>query len=376
MTVPFLDLRRQTAAVRSELDAAVARVLDEGPFVFGPWLREFETQFAEYCGAAHAVGVASGTDAITIALQSLGIAPGDEVITVANTCVPTVAGIEAAGAIPVLVDVDPTTYTLDPAAADAAVTERTRAVVPVHLYGQCADMDAVLELAERRGLKVLEDAAQAHGAMYRGRRAGTLGHASAFSFYPTKNLGAFGDAGAVVTDDDDVAEQAHLLRNYGERERYDSVRRGRNSRLDAVQASVLLEKLRHLDAWNERRREIAETYRERLSEAGVVLPVEADGRRHVYHLFVVRVAERDAFRARLSQAGVSTLVHYPRPVHLHPAYSQLRGTERRLAESERASGEVVSLPLFPELTDHEIEAVIRAVQDAARSSASVADDLG
>jgi dTDP-4-amino-4,6-dideoxygalactose transaminase len=370
MNVPFLDLNRQTAMIRDELDKAVSNVLDDGHFVLGPRLAEFESRFAEYCDTTHVIGVASGTDAITIALQAVGVAPGDEVITAANTCVPTVAAIEAAGAIPVLVDIDPTTYTLDPAAADAAVTERTRAIVPVHLYGQCADMNGVLELASRHGLKVVEDAAQAHGAMYQGRSAGTLGDASAFSFYPTKNLGALGDGGAVVTGDEAVAEQARLLRSYGERERYDSVRRGWNSRLDPLHASVLTTKLRHLDAWNDRRREIAGVYRELLSDAEVRLPTEADGRHHVYHLFVVRVADRDAFRSRLAAEGVATLVHYPRPVHMHPAYKWLASSGQALDESERASAEIVSLPLFPELEDGEIHAVAQAVVKAARSSSA------
>lgn len=365
MTVAFLDLSRHVRAIRGEVDGAIARVLDGGQFVLGSLLEEFEQAFAAFCGARHAVGVASGTDALTIALQAVGVVAGDEVITVANTCVPTVAAIGAAGALPVLVDVDPSTHTLDPTRLEAAVTERTRAIVPVHLYGQCADMEPILELARRHGLKVVEDAAQAHGASYCGTRAGMLGDAAAFSFYPTKNLGALGDGGAVVTDDPEVDAQARLLRTYGERERYHSVREGWNSRLDTLQAAILSAKLAHLDAWTDRRREIAARYLESLSETALGLPVEAPGRRHVYHLFVVTVTERDAFRTVLSDAGVETLVHYPRPIHRQPAYEHLRPTGDGLAESNRLAEQVVSLPLYPELEDGEIQIVIDAARRAA-----------
>ncbi len=322
---------------------------------------DFEGAFASYCGAAHAIGVASGTEAITIALQAVGVGEGDEVITAANTCVPTVAGIEATGARAVLADVDGETYTLDPAGLEELVTDRTRAIVPVHLYGQCADMDPILELASRRGLRVVEDAAQAVGAEYRGRRAGSMGDAAAFSFYPTKNLGALGDAGAVVAMDPEIAEQARLLRNYGERSKYDSVRRGWNSRLDTIQAAILSAKLLHLDGWTDRRRELASLYDDALQGSAVVMPAVAPERIHVYHLYVVRVEGRDSVQDRLRDEGVGTLVHYPRPVHRHPAYE---GLDRpgRLATSERLSEEILSLPLYPELEDAEAEAVVDAVR--------------
>ena len=365
MKVPFLDLSRHVAGIRDELDAAIASVLTGGWFVFGPPLEEFEAAFATHCGAREAVGVANGTDALTIALQAVGVGPGDEVITAANTCVPTVAAIDAAGALPVLADVDAQTHTLDPACLADAVTGRTRAIVPVHLYGQCADMEPITSFARARDLKVVEDAAQAHGAAYREGRAGTLGDAAAFSFYPTKNLGALGDGGAVVTDHPEVAEQARLLRNYGEEERYRSVRQGWNSRLDTVQAAILSAKLRHLDAWTERRQEIAARYVEALSDSGLGLPVAADGRRHVYHLFVVTVEGRDAFRQALLDDGVQTLVHYPRPIHRQPAYEHLAPAEPSLRRCEHLSEHVVSLPLYPELGDEEIEAVVRAVRRAA-----------
>ena len=365
MKVPFLDLSRQIAAIRDELDVTIARVLDGGWFVLGPPLEAFERDFAAYCGAREAVGVASGTDAITIALQAVGVEPGDEVVTAANTCVPTVAAIEAAGGTPVLADVDPRTHTLDPDRLEEAFTERTRAIVPVHLYGQCADMAPIVEIARARGLKVVEDAAQAVGASYRGRRTGTLGDVAAFSFYPTKNLGALGDGGAVVTDDPEVGEQARLLRVYGERERYRSLRSGWNSRLDTLQAAILGTKLAHLDAWTERRRDLASHYVGALADTGVGVPVAGDGREHVYHLFVVTVNERDAFRATLEQAGVQTLVHYPRPIHRQPAYERLAPADGRLYECDKLADRVVSLPLFPELEDAEVEAVVEAVRVAA-----------
>jgi dTDP-4-amino-4,6-dideoxygalactose transaminase len=367
VSVPFLDLSRQIAEIRPLLDDAIGEVLDGGRFVLGPRVDEFEAAFAGYCGAAHAVGVASGTDAITIALQAAGIGAGDEVITAANTCVPTVAAIEAARAQPVLADVDPRTHTLDPARLDELLTERTRAVVPVHLYGQCADMAPIIEVARRHGLKVIEDAAQAHGAGYRDNRAGTLADAAAFSFYPTKNLGALGDGGAVVTNDAELAEQARLLRSYGERERYDSVRSGWNSRLDTVQAAILSAKLGRLADWTERRREIASNYLDGLSDCPLGLPTEAEGRHHVYHLFVVTVADRDGFRRTLQESGIGTLVHYPRPVHLQPAYAGLATPDGRLAESERLAAHIVSLPLFPELEQGEVEAVVAAVRRATRT---------
>jgi dTDP-3-amino-3,4,6-trideoxy-alpha-D-glucose transaminase len=364
-SVPFLDLRRQVARLRTELDAALARALDEARFVGGSAVESFERAFSAYCGAAFCVGVASGTDALTIALLALGIERGDEVLTAANTCVPTVAAIEAAGATPVLVDPDPETFTLDPGLLEPALTERTRAIVPVHLYGRCADMEPIVAFARAHRLRVVEDAAQAHGAEYQGRRAGTLADAAAFSFYPTKNLGALGDAGAVVTDDADTAERARLLRNYGERVRYDSVLAGTNSRLDTLQAAVLLAKLPHLDGWNERRRALAARYRQALADVDVRLPGDDEG--HVHHLFVLRVANRDELRGSLQERGVQTLVHYPKAIHQHRAYERLARASS-LPVSERLAAEVVSLPLYPELSEAEADEVTSAVRDAAARS--------
>ena len=359
--VPFLELSRQVTALRDELDAAIAAVLDSGRFVGGEAVERFEHEFAEWCGAPHAVGVASGTDALTLALQAVGVGAGDEVITVANTCVPTVVGIEQTGAIPVLVDASRESMTIDPERVAEAIGPRTRAVVPVHLYGRCADIDPLLDLAREHGIKVVEDCAQAHGATYRGQRAGTMGDAAAFSFYPTKNLGALGDGGAVVTASEDVASTARQLRSYGERRQYDSVRNGgRNSRLDTLQAAMLSVKLGHLDEWNTRRREIASRYDEALVATGISAPGRPADGEHVYHLYVIAHSDRDAFRARLADSGVETLVHYPRAIHQHPGYSQLRGGGS-LETSEYLASSVVSLPLYPELTDDEVAIVSGAV---------------
>jgi len=366
--IPFNDLARHTARYREELQDVIVRVLNAGRYVLGEELDRFETTFASYCGTRFAVGVASGTDAITIALQAAGIVPGDEVITAANTCVPTIVGIEGAGARPVLVDCEETTYTLDPALIEEAITPRTKAIVPVHLYGQCADLDQILGLAQRYGINVVEDCAQAHGAEYDGRRAGSFGLAGAFSFYPTKNLGALGDGGAVVTNDADIAARARLLRNYGERERFEHVLRGRNSRLDALQAALLTAKLKHLDDWNERRRELAGRYSSVLDGSIASVPLEAQRRRHVFHLYVIRVRQRDRFRRALADMGVETAIHYPTPVQRQPAYSDLMPVGRSLATSERLAGEIVSLPLYPDLSDDEASRVASAVTGAAEGA--------
>jgi dTDP-4-amino-4,6-dideoxygalactose transaminase len=357
--VSFLDLRRQHAALRQDLDRALAEVLDGDRFIGGPRVEAFERELAAYCGAAAAVGVASGTDAIELSLRALGVGEGDEVITAANTCVPTIAGIEASGATPVLVDVDEATFTLDPGELPAATTARTRAIVAVHLYGQCADVEAIGVFAREHGLALVEDAAQAHGAESGGRRAGTLGAAAAFSFYPTKNLGAVGDGGAVVTDDPAVGDVVRELRSFGERGGGAAVRRGSNSRLDPLQAAVLSVKLPHLERWNDRRRALAGLYDADLAEA-IDTPRERDDARHVYHLYVVRSVRRDEIAGALAQRGIGTLVHYPRAVHEHPAYTWL-ARPGKLGRSERLAREVLSLPLYPELTDEEARAVVGAV---------------
>jgi dTDP-4-amino-4,6-dideoxygalactose transaminase len=363
--VPFADLRRTTAAVRAELDAATARVLDSGWFVMGDEGRAFEREFAEWCGTAHAVGCASGTDAIELALRALGVGPGDEVVTQANTCVPTVAGIERAGATPVLCDVEPEAGTMDAESLRRTIGPDTRAVVPVHLYGQCTDVDALRDAAG--GLPLVEDCAQAHGAALRGRPAGTMGELGTFSFYPTKNLGAVGDGGAVVTADAALDERLRLIRTYGEAERYVHVEHGVNSRLDELQAALLRAKLPRLTAWNERRAAIAATYDAALEGTPVRPLARLPDRRAVFHLYVVLTGAREAFRARLSDAGVGTLVHYPQPIHAYAPYRDLRRDPGGLAAAEALAAEVVSLPLYPELTDGEVEHVAAAARTAAAS---------
>jgi dTDP-4-amino-4,6-dideoxygalactose transaminase len=364
-TVPFADLRRQHDALRPVLDPAIARVLDRGWFILGEEVRAFEEEFAAWCGARHAVGVASGTDAITVTLMALGIGAGDEVVTVPNVSAPTASAIVAAGARPVFVDVDPITRNLDAAGLLDVLTERTRAIVPVHLYGRPCDIDAVLAVAGPRGIAVIEDAAQAHGARFRARSVGTLASAACFSFYPTKNLGAAGDAGMVLTDDAGVAARARMIREYGQERRYHNRMHGRNSRLDELQAAILRVKLPHVHRWNARRREIAARYDDGLRDTALRLPERLDADGHVFHLYVVESEDRDGFRERCRERGVETAVHYPIPLHLQPCYRPLGYAEGAFPVAERLCRTVVSLPMFPELTDEEVDCVIRAGRDAA-----------
>jgi dTDP-4-amino-4,6-dideoxygalactose transaminase len=363
--VPFADLGRATQTVRPDLDAAVARVFGSGWFVLGGEGSAFEAEFAQAMQAEHAVGVASGTDAIELALRAVGVGPGDEVVTQANTCVPTVAAIERAGATPVLCDVEAAAGTMDPTSLEAAITARTRAVIPVHLYGQVGDLAAVLEACEPRGIPVVEDCAQAHGATFEGSVAGTLGAAGAFSFYPTKNLGALGDGGAVLTGDGALAERLRLLRQYGQADRYDHVAHGVNSRLDELQAALLRAKLPHLAAGNARRNAIAARYDEALADAPVRPLRRLEGRAHAFHLYVVLAPDRAAFQAALADRGVATLVHYPRPIHGHPPYAGLGQGTASLTVSEELAERVVSLPLYPELTDAEVEHVAGVLSEVA-----------
>jgi len=369
VSVPFLDLTRGYRRIRDEMLAAVERTLERGRYILDEEVAAFEREFADYCGARYAVGVGSGTEALHLALRACGVRPGDGVITAPNTAAPTVCAIVAAQARPVFVDVDPDTLTLDPArlraclqAAAAAVP--ISAVVPVHLYGGAADMDGVTAVAREFGVRVIEDAAQGHGVEYRGRKVGTLGQAGCFSFYPTKNLGACGDAGMVVTDDADVAAQLKMLRNYGEEAKYRNRRDGVNSRLDEIQAAILRVKLRHLDAWTAERRRWAARYADLLADARLRLPREAPAVRHGYHLYVVRSPRRDALRCLLQQQGIATAVHYPTPVHLQPAYATLGYGAGSFPVAERACTEVLSLPLYPELTEEEIGRVAAALHAA------------
>jgi dTDP-4-amino-4,6-dideoxygalactose transaminase len=349
--VPMVDLHAQYERIRTEADAAIRAVVEGTQFINGPDCRLLEQEFAAYCGAAAAVGVANGTDALTLALKALGVGPGDDVLTVANTFIATGEAILLCGARPVFVDVDPVTCTLDPSRLEAALTPRTKVVLPVHLYGHPADMGAILEIASRKGLPVLEDAAQAHGAEVGGKRAGRLGHGATFSFYPGKNLGAWGDAGMVVSDDAAFVARVRQLANHGGgAHKYDNVVPGTNSRLDTLQAAVLRVKLRHLDAWNAERRERAQAYTRALEGTpGVVLPREREGARSAWHLYTVRSSARDALKAHLEAAGIATAVHYPRPIHLQPAMAAAGGKPGDLPASEQLSREVLSLPLYPEL---------------------------
>jgi dTDP-4-amino-4,6-dideoxygalactose transaminase len=354
--------RAQYLAQREEIDAAIRRVLEGGRYILGEEAAAFEREFAAYAGASHGIGVGNGTDALEIALAACGIGPGDEVITVAHTAVATVAAIERVGASPVLVDIDPATYTLDPAQLERAHSPRVKAVVPVHLYGQCADLPPIVEFARAHGLRIIEDCAQAHGASYQGRPAGSWGDAACFSFYPTKNLGALGDGGMVVTSDAGIAARARLLREYGWSRRYVSDVAGRNSRLDELQSAVLRVKLRSLDQDNARRAQLAGAYTAALAESDLELPRARAEAVHVFHLYVVRSRRRDALQRHLDAGGVGALAHYPVPIHLQPAYEgRLRGA-RALPETEKAAREVLSLPMHPQLTEAELGVVTGRVR--------------
>jgi len=361
--IPMADLRREYGRIRPEIDQAIERVLRRGWFILGEEVEAFETEWAAYCGAPHAVGVGNGTDAVHLALRAAGIGPGDEVVVPAMTAAFTALGVAMTGATPVFADVDPMFYTLDADALAAAITPRTAAVVPVHLYGCPADMEAILPVARRYGLLVVEDAAQAHGARYADTRAGALGDAAAFSFYPSKNLGAYGDAGAVCTGDADLAERLRALRHGGQRATYHHELLGVNSRLDEIQAAILRAKLPHLDAWNRRRRSLAGRYDAGLADAGDLgRPAVPPRAEHVYHQYVVRTSLRDALRDYLAGAGVATSIHYPCGVHLQPAFAFLGYEPGSCPNAERLTAEVLSLPVFAQLTAPETQQVIRLVR--------------
>lgn len=362
LDVPFVDLTAQYAAIGLEIDEAIKRVLDRADFILGDDVQAFEREFAAYCGVQRAVAVDSGTSALELALRACGITAGDEVITAANTFVATALAISNVGARPVLVDVDPTTYCIDVAAVERALTARTRALIPVHLYGHPADMNPILELARHRRLRVIEDACQAHGARYKGVRVGSFGDAAAFSFYPGKNLGAYGDGGMVVTNDPAVAEAVALLRNYGQKQKYHHVLRGFNRRLDTIQAAVLRVKLRHLDGWNAARQEHARAYQRCLAGSQVNLPAALEHGEPVWHLFVIQAAHRDALREHLGRAGISTGIHYPIPIHLQPAYADLGYRRGDFPVTEQAADRILSLPMYPELTAEAITHVAASIR--------------
>jgi dTDP-4-amino-4,6-dideoxygalactose transaminase len=360
--IPLMDLKAQYRSLKPEIDLAIARVLGHTQFIQGPEVRSFEAAFAAACGAPHAIGVASGTAAIHLALVALGIGPGDEVITSAHTFIASAEPIIQVGARPVFVDVEAGTGNLDPAHLEEAITPQTRALLPVHLYGQPADMPAILEVAARHNLLVIEDAAQAHGALCYGRHVGLWGQAGTFSFYPGKNLGAYGDAGAIITGDNALAARLRMLRDHGRSEKYLHSTPGFGERLDALQAAILAAKLPRLEAWNERRREIAEHYRHVFAGLPLRLPPERDGTRHVYHQFPVYTQRRDALQAHLQGAGVGTGIHYPVPLHLQPALAHLGYRQGDLPVTEELANTELSLPIYPELTAEQIETITGAVR--------------
>jgi dTDP-4-amino-4,6-dideoxygalactose transaminase len=364
LTVKFLDLAASYRELKPEIDAAIARSLASGWYIGGPEVEAFETSFANYCGARHCIGVGNGLDALHLALRAMDVGPGDEVIVSSNTYIATWLAVTMVGAKPVPVEPDPTTHNLDPRRIEASITNRTRVILPTHLYGQSAELDPLLGLCRLHGLKLLEDAAQAHGASYKNRRIGSHGSAVAWSFYPGKNLGAFGDGGAVTTNDPELAHRVRMLGNYGSSVKYVNEARGVNSRLDPLQAAVLGVKLNRLDAWNARRKEIAARYEAGLSGLNIDLPSVPDWADPAWHLFVIRTPARNALVGKLTAAGVQTLIHYPIPPHLQAAYSDMRMVEGSLPVAELLANEVVSLPIGPHMSDAEVETVIAAVRAA------------
>lgn len=367
--VPFLDLQAEYQAIKPAVDAAIGSVLQKCDFILGSAVGAFEEDFARYCGAKYAIGVNSGLDALTLALEACGIGPGDEVITAANTFIATACSISQSGATPVLVDCDEHTMALNPNKVEEAITPRTRVIVPVHLFGRLVEWEPFAEIANKHGLLLFEDAAQAHGASWNGRRAGTFGTAGSFSFYPSKNLGAFGDGGAVVTDDEKVTEYVRYVRTYGQRVKNRHDWAGTNSRLDTLQAAILRVKLQHLDAWNAKRLAIADYYRQLLADLPVTIPAQPRGESdHVYHLFVIRVPKRDQVQAALGDAGIQTGIHYPTPIHLQPAYQSLHKPRGSYPVAERVAGEILSLPMYPLMTRSQVEQVVETLGRVLKQS--------
>lgn len=370
MDVPFLDLKAQNESLRDELREAIDGVIEACQFAGGPAVAEFENDFADFCESERAVGVASGTDALILALMALDIEPGDEIVTAPNSFIATAEAISFVGAVPVFADVDPRYHTLDPEKVEAAITSRTRALIPVHLYGQTADMDPLLDIAHRNGLSVIEDACQAHGARYNGRLAGTMGHMGCFSFYPGKNLGAFGEAGAVVTGDGGLADRVASLRDHGQSKKYYHGEVGINGRMDGIQGAVLRVKLARLKTWNEARIRNAQLYDDLLAEvAWIQTPERAPYAGHVYHLYVVLVEKRDEVVKQLAERGINCGIHYPVPIHLQEAYAHLGKTRGAFPVAERSAEMALSLPMYPELAPEQIEAVVGALRAIDRVAA-------
>jgi len=364
--IPFVDLKREYREIKGEINQAIRRVLEKGWFILGEELKTFEQEFAKYLGIKYAIGVNSGSDALYLAVKALGIGKGDEVITVSHTFISTVDAIIRNCAKPVFVDIDPETYTMDVNQIEKVITEKTKAIIPVHLYGHPADMDPIMEIAEKYGLYVIEDACQAHGAEYRGKKVGSIGHVACFSFYPTKNLGAYGDAGMIVTNDEELAEKLRMLRNYGSSKKYFHEFIGVNSRLNEIQSAILRVKLKYLDEWNERRRKIAKLYNELLEDSDVITPIEKEWARHVYHLYVIRYKNRNKLQQHILRNGIQTQIHYPIPVHLQKAYIDL-GIKVKLPITEKISQEILSLPIFPYLNRTEIEKIAMVIENASNS---------
>jgi len=370
--VPYLDLKAQYQSIKPEIDAAIARVLDSCQFVLGAEVAGFEQEFAAHCGTTECIALNSGTSALHLALLAAGVGPGDEVITVPFTFVASVAAVTYTGARPVLVDIDPRSFTMDPSTIEAAITPRTKAILPVHLYGQPADMDPIMEVARRHGLVVIEDAAQAHGAKYKGRPVGSIGDMACFSFYPGKNLGAYGEGGAMTTSNPEYARTVRMLRDWGQDRKYHHVLRGFNYRMEGFQGAILRVKLRHLERWTEARRAVVQQYDALLEDSGVDTPTEMPWARHVYHVYTLRTDDRDSLQASLQSEGIQTGIHYPVPVHLQPAYADLGYGRGAFPRSEAAAEQVLSLPLYPELSSQAVAEVAGAVKKAVAHRAQTA----
>ena len=369
--LPLVDLKVQHASIAAEVEAAVQTVMSNADFILGSDVVAFEEEFAHYCTTEHAVGLDSGMSALELGMRALGIGPGDEVITPAGSFIASSSAISFTGATPRWVDIDPRTYNIDASLIERAITKRTKAIMVVHLYGQPANMDPVLEIARRHDLPVIEDACQSHGARYKGRRTGSMGAFGAFSFYPSKNLGAYGDAGALTTNDAALADKVRMMRNYGQRAKYEHVYLAWNRRLDSIQAAVLRIKLRHLDRWNESRRHIASLYDELLAGSGIGLPYVEPDVEHVYHLYVIQLESRDQIQSELAARGVGTGIHYPVPIHLQEAYRELGGRDGDFPVTEAAARRLLSLPLYPELADDEVRRVARELRELVSASAPV-----
>lgn len=361
MKIPFVDLKAQYLSIKEEIDGAIQRVINNTSFIMGDEVKNFESEFAEFSRVKHAIGVSSGTDALHLALLACGIGQGDEVITVPNTFIATAEAITHCGAKPVFVDITPQTYTMDVSKIEAKITSKTKAILPVHLYGQPADMDPIFTLAHKYGLKVIEDAAQAHAAEYKGKKAGALGDAACFSFFPGKNLGAYGDGGMVTTNHEEIAQKVRLLRNHGRETKYEHLMEGYCDRLDALQAAILRVKLKKLEEWTGKRRAHAKLYNRLLENLNVIVPFESNEVKSVYHLYVVRVRDRDLLQQELKEAGIATGVHYPLPLHLQPAYRYLGHKEGDFEAAEACAKEILSLPMFPELKEEEIETIVETI---------------